>query len=58
MDLIAKSLEIVVDIHCAAAVLRGAHVFAPGIMGMQSGAKLNYLYFAYIKFCPLYWFQF
>lgn len=26
--------EVIVDALCAAAVLRGAHVFAPGVMGM------------------------
>lgn len=28
--------EVVVDALCAAAVLRGAHVFAPGIMGLPT----------------------
>lgn len=29
--------EVIVDVHCAAAVLRGAHIFAPGVIGMLSG---------------------
>ncbi|KAF2903633.1 hypothetical protein ILUMI_02540 [Ignelater luminosus] len=29
--------EIVIDVNCAAAVLRGAHIFAPGVLGMESG---------------------
>lgn len=33
--------EVVVDALCAAAVLRGAHVFAPGIVGLPSGKILN-----------------
>lgn len=28
--------EVIVDALCAAAVLRGAHVFAPGVMGLPS----------------------
>ncbi len=34
LDLTRKSNEIIVDPVCGAAVLRGAHVFAPGVMGM------------------------
>lgn len=30
--------EVIVDATCGAAVLRGAHVFAPGVMGMPTGA--------------------
>jgi predicted ribosome-associated RNA-binding protein Tma20 len=29
--------EIVVDATCGAAVLRGAHIYAPGVMGMITG---------------------
>lgn len=31
------SKEIIVDTECAAAVLRGANIYAPGIVGMMSG---------------------
>lgn len=31
--------EVIVDATCGAAVLRGAHVFAPGVMGMPAGAS-------------------
>lgn len=34
--------EVIVDPLCAAAVLRGAHVFAPGVMGLSTG-KANWL---------------
>lgn len=37
-----------VDIHCAAAVLRGAHIFAPGVLGMTAG-KINYGVYDYTK---------
>jgi hypothetical protein len=37
-DLIPQEREVIVDAVCGAAVLRGAHVFAPGIMGMPTGA--------------------
>lgn len=33
------SKEVIVDVNCAAAVLRGAHIYAPGVLGMQSGVK-------------------
>ena len=42
-DLRPQGREIIVDATCGAAVLRGAHVFAPGIMGMPKGAI--YFYF-------------
>ena len=29
--------EVIVDIHCGTAVLRGADVFAPGVMGAHPG---------------------
>lgn len=29
--------EIIVDTECASAVLRGANVYAPGVMAMMSG---------------------
>lgn len=33
--------EVIVDVLCAAAVLRGAHVFAPGVMGLPPNYKLD-----------------
>ncbi|KAL0883162.1 hypothetical protein ABMA27_016608 [Loxostege sticticalis] len=33
--------EVIVDALCAAAVLRGAHVFAPGVMGMPMNCQLG-----------------
>ena len=29
--------EVIVDAICGAAILRGAHVYAPGVMGMSTG---------------------
>lgn len=37
-DLRPQEREVIVDATCGAAVLRGAHVFAPGIMAMPTGA--------------------
>ncbi|KAK4875447.1 hypothetical protein RN001_011869 [Aquatica leii] len=33
--------EVIVDVHCAASVLRGAHIFAPGVIGMLPGAAIG-----------------
>lgn len=33
--------EVVVDVSCAAAVLRGAHIYGPGILAMQSNTKIG-----------------
>ncbi|XP_073956961.1 tRNA (cytosine(72)-C(5))-methyltransferase NSUN6 isoform X3 [Choristoneura fumiferana] len=33
--------EVIVDAMCGAAVLRGAHVFAPGVMGLPAGCSIN-----------------
>ncbi|KAI4460384.1 hypothetical protein MML48_5g00014518 [Holotrichia oblita] len=41
LDLTRRSLEVVIDVHCAESVLRGAHIFAPGVMGMLTGITLN-----------------
>lgn len=35
------SKEIIVDNICGAAVLRGAHIYSPGVLAMQSNTKLN-----------------
>lgn len=37
LDLKRYPDEIIVDARCGAAVLRGSHVYAPGIMGIPSG---------------------
>ncbi|XP_014367403.2 tRNA (cytosine(72)-C(5))-methyltransferase NSUN6 [Papilio machaon] len=33
--------EVIVDVSCATAVLRGAHVFAPGVLALPTSCKLN-----------------
>lgn len=33
--------EIIVDVACAAAILRGAHIYAPGVLAMQTNTKCN-----------------
>ncbi|KPJ08458.1 Putative methyltransferase NSUN6 [Papilio machaon] len=33
--------EVIVDVPCATAVLRGAHVFAPGVLALPTSCKLN-----------------
>lgn len=41
--------EVIVDTDCAAAILRGAHIYAPGVLAMMSGleklTKLIYFVF-------------
>lgn len=39
--------EVIVDPMCAAAVLRGAHVFAPGVMGLPT-SEANLLILTWI----------
>lgn len=41
MDLSKHSNEIIVDAACGSAVLRGSHVFAPGILGMPHGLNVG-----------------
>ncbi|XP_022907748.2 tRNA (cytosine(72)-C(5))-methyltransferase NSUN6 [Onthophagus taurus] len=41
LDLNKEKQEVIIDVHCGASVLRGAHIFAPGVIGMQKGAQLN-----------------
>ncbi|XP_049778895.1 tRNA (cytosine(72)-C(5))-methyltransferase NSUN6 isoform X1 [Schistocerca cancellata] len=41
LDLDIKQQEVIVDVACGVAVLRGADVFAPGVMGMQTGAQIG-----------------
>lgn len=33
--------EIIVDTSCGASILRGAHIYAPGVMAMRSGTKVG-----------------
>lgn len=33
--------EVIVDCICAASILRGSHLYAPGVLAMQSGTKLQ-----------------
>lgn len=35
--------ELIVDTSCGAAVLRGAHIYAPGVLAMESGTQLQEL---------------
>ncbi|KAH8416930.1 hypothetical protein KR222_006780 [Zaprionus bogoriensis] len=35
--------EIIVDTSCGAAILRGAHIFAPGVLAMETGTQLQEL---------------
>ncbi|EZA62583.1 hypothetical protein DMN91_006225 [Ooceraea biroi] len=41
LDLERYPDEIIVDATCGAAVLRGSHVYAPGVMGMSNGLAIN-----------------
>jgi len=41
LDLSPKNEEVIVDIATGQSALRGAHIFAPGIMAMAPG-KINY----------------
>ncbi|XP_049809806.1 tRNA (cytosine(72)-C(5))-methyltransferase NSUN6 isoform X4 [Schistocerca nitens] len=41
LDLDVKQQEVIVDVACGIAVLRGADVFAPGVMGMQTGTQIG-----------------
>jgi predicted ribosome-associated RNA-binding protein Tma20 len=42
LDLERYPDEIIVDAICGAAVLRGSHVYAPGIMGMPNGNNSSF----------------
>lgn len=33
--------EVIVDVTCAAAILRGAHIYAPGVLAMQTNTKYD-----------------
>jgi predicted ribosome-associated RNA-binding protein Tma20 len=41
INLARHSHEIIVDTVCGASVLRGAHIYAPGILGMPCGKYFN-----------------
>lgn len=40
--------EIIVDVSCGAAVLRGSHIYSPGVMAMQSNTKLDEIVNIYV----------
>lgn len=33
--------EVIIDVFCAAAILRGAHIYCPGVLAMQTNTKLD-----------------
>jgi len=39
--------EVIVDTSCGAALLRGAHIYAPGVLAMESNAQLEELVSVY-----------
>ncbi|XP_029168423.1 putative methyltransferase NSUN6 [Nylanderia fulva] len=41
LDLKRYPQEIIVDAVCGAAVLRGSHIYAPGVIGMPNGLTIN-----------------
>ncbi|XP_015180964.1 PREDICTED: putative methyltransferase NSUN6 isoform X2 [Polistes dominula] len=41
LDLSKRSKEVIVDAICGSAVLRGSHVFAPGILGIPHGLNIG-----------------
>ncbi|KAI4489670.1 hypothetical protein M0804_003852 [Polistes exclamans] len=41
LDLLKRSKEVIVDAICGSAVLRGSHVFAPGILGIPHGLNVG-----------------
>lgn len=50
------SKEVIVDTDCAAAILRGAHIYAPGILAMISGLKKIILVYIVQKYLCIYCF--
>lgn len=40
--------EVIVDASCAAAVLRGSHIYSPGVMAMQSNTQLDEIVNIYV----------
>lgn len=49
LDISPKTKEVIVDISTGQSVLRGSHVFAPGVMAMTFG-KIIYFYFIFVLF--------
>jgi len=45
-DLVPASKEIIVDSHCGAAILRGADIYAPGVMAAHPGKVRFHLVFS------------
>ena len=41
IDLVPAVKEVIVDLHCGAAILRGADIYAPGIMAAHPGIKFT-----------------
>ncbi|OXU22955.1 hypothetical protein TSAR_002126, partial [Trichomalopsis sarcophagae] len=41
LNLERQQYEVIVDAACGAAVLRGAHIYAPGVLGMPRGLKVG-----------------
>ena len=41
-DLVVERIVVVVDVHCGTAVMRGADVFAPGVLCAPKGTTLLY----------------
>ncbi|KAF7379136.1 hypothetical protein HZH68_016981 [Vespula germanica] len=41
LDLLKRSKEVLVDATCGSAVLRGSHVYAPGIIGIPNGLNIG-----------------
>jgi len=37
-----STAEVIVDCFCGAAILRGSHLFAPGVLALQKGNKKLY----------------
>lgn len=50
LELSPKTEEVIVDIYTGQSVLRGSHIFAPGIMGMSSGKISYFLVVFYIVY--------
>ncbi|XP_065155166.1 tRNA (cytosine(72)-C(5))-methyltransferase NSUN6 isoform X2 [Atheta coriaria] len=52
LDLEKVSKEVVIDHKCAAAVLRGAHIFAPGVIGMTKNCNIDDKVSVYVDTSP------
>lgn len=50
LDLCPKKDEVIVDIATGQSVLRGSHIFAPGIMAMTPGKIFQFVCYS-IKYC-------